>query len=157
MGVATRKNPNKLSGFREGSAIRCSGRFGKSGPSAEFEALSLFRATRQPVLTSYPWTHQQLAGLRPGLGPLSARGRRRSVGLQFVLSREGFEVHNVDPFFEHWTVKGMDPVGEHDRLNHVFGTDVVLHRATLPEADLHGQLDRGLLRLDHRALFAGRG
>lgn len=90
----------------------------------------------------YPWTHQQLAGLRPGLGPLRVLEVGGALsGLQFVLSREGFEVHNVDPFFEHWTVKGMDPVGEHDRLNHVFGTDVVLHRATLPEADLHGQFD----------------
>ncbi len=60
-------------------------------------------------------------------------------GLQFVLAKDGHEVHNVDPFFDYG--KGdydIDPIAEHANLNRVFDTDVVLHRATLPEADVTG-------------------
>ena len=84
----------------------------------------------------YPWTYFQLAALGPGRileigGALS--------GLQFVLAKAGHEVHNVDPFFDYGVGDyDVDPVAEHAALNKVFGTDVTLHRATLPEAELTG-------------------
>ncbi len=84
----------------------------------------------------YPWAYHQLADLSASRileigGALS--------GLQFVLARHGHEVHNVDPFFDYG--KGnydIDPAAEHATLNQTFGTNVVLHRSTLPEADLVG-------------------
>jgi 2-polyprenyl-3-methyl-5-hydroxy-6-metoxy-1,4-benzoquinol methylase len=84
----------------------------------------------------YPWAFSQLEALGPSRileigGALS--------GLQFVLARSGYEVHNVDPFFDYG--KGgysVDPIMEHAALNRSFGTAVVLHRTTLPEADLPG-------------------
>jgi 2-polyprenyl-3-methyl-5-hydroxy-6-metoxy-1,4-benzoquinol methylase len=84
----------------------------------------------------YPWAYYQLADLGPSRileigGALS--------GLQFVLAKLGHEVHNVDPFLDYG--KGnydIDPVAEHASLNRMFGTNVVLHRTTLPEANLAG-------------------
>ena len=84
----------------------------------------------------YPWAFHQIKGLGPSKvleigGALS--------GLQFVLSQSGYEVHNVDPFLDYG--KGQyenDPLADHAALNQAFGTDVVLHRTTLPEADLTG-------------------
>jgi 2-polyprenyl-3-methyl-5-hydroxy-6-metoxy-1,4-benzoquinol methylase len=84
----------------------------------------------------YPWAYHQLAGLDASRileigGALS--------GLQFVLAKLGHEVHNVDPFFDYGRGNyDIDPVAEHASLNRTFGTDVVLHRSTLPEADLAG-------------------
>lgn len=84
----------------------------------------------------YPWAYHQLADLGPSRileigGALS--------GLQFVLAKDGHDVHNVDPFFDYGSGEyEVDPILEHAELNRVFGTDVVLHRKTLPDADLHG-------------------
>lgn len=84
----------------------------------------------------YPWAYHQLADLSTSRileigGALS--------GLQFVLAKRGHEVHNVDPFFDYGRgTYGIDPAAEHAALNQTFGTNVVLHRSTLPEADLVG-------------------
>jgi 2-polyprenyl-3-methyl-5-hydroxy-6-metoxy-1,4-benzoquinol methylase len=82
----------------------------------------------------FPWAYHQLTGLGPSRiveigGALS--------GLQFVLAKDGHEVHNVDPFFDYgrgdYTV---DPVTAHASLNRAFGTNVILHKSTMPESDL---------------------
>src|SRR5581483_2050398 len=84
----------------------------------------------------YPWAYHELAHLPPTRilevgGALS--------GLQFVLAKDGHDVHNVDPFFDYGSgAYDVDPVGAHADLNRVFGTDVVLHQTTLPDADLAG-------------------
>jgi 2-polyprenyl-3-methyl-5-hydroxy-6-metoxy-1,4-benzoquinol methylase len=84
----------------------------------------------------YPWAYHQLADLRDARileigGALS--------GLQFVLARGGHEVHNVDPFLDYGRGSyDVDPVVEHAWMNRAFGTKVVLHRSTLPEAGLTG-------------------
>jgi len=60
-------------------------------------------------------------------------------GLQFVLAKHGHEVHNVDPFYDYGSGEyEIDPVARHSALNRAFGTDVRLHRATLPTAKLEG-------------------
>ncbi len=85
----------------------------------------------------YPWAFHQVKALGPSRilevgGALS--------GLQFVLAKSGYEVHNVDPFFDYGSGQyEVDPIAEHAALNRSFGTDVNLHRATLPEANLTGQ------------------
>ena len=84
----------------------------------------------------YPWAYHQLAGLGPSRileigGALS--------GLQFVLARNGHEVHNVDPFLDYG--KGnydIEPAAHYAALNRTFDTNVILHRSTLPEAKLDG-------------------
>ncbi len=84
----------------------------------------------------YPWAYHQLAEL--GASRILEIGGALS-GLQFVLAKHGHEVHNVDPFFDYG--RGMydiDPVAEHASLNRTFGTNVVLHRSTVPEAELAG-------------------
>jgi 2-polyprenyl-3-methyl-5-hydroxy-6-metoxy-1,4-benzoquinol methylase len=87
----------------------------------------------------YPWAYHQLAGLRSSRileigGALS--------GLQFVLSKDGHQVHNVDPFVDYGSGEyEVDPVSEHSFLNTLFGTDVTLHRATLPDARIAGSFD----------------
>ncbi len=84
----------------------------------------------------YPWAYHQLADLGPSRileigGALS--------GLQFVFAKDGHEVHNVDPFFDYGAGDyDIDPVAEHASLNRTFGTNVVLHRSTLPETELAG-------------------
>lgn len=84
----------------------------------------------------YPWAYHQLAGLAPSRileigGALS--------GLQFVLAKAGHEVHNVDPFVDYGSGNyDVDPIAEHASLNRAFGTNVVLHPSTLPEAELAG-------------------
>ncbi len=84
----------------------------------------------------YPWAYDQVAALGPSRileigGALS--------GLQFVLAKDGHDVHNVDPFLDlgvrHYD---LDPIKEHARLNRSFRTRVTLHRTTLPEAGLTG-------------------
>ncbi len=85
----------------------------------------------------YPWAFHQVHELGPSRvleigGALS--------GLQFVLAKSGHEVHNVDPFLDYGTGQyETDPIVEHAALNRSFGTHVVLHRSTLPEANLTGQ------------------
>lgn len=87
----------------------------------------------------YPWAYHQLKGLGPSRildigGALS--------GLQFVLAKEGSDVHNVDPFVDYGSGEyDVDPVAEHAALNTLFGTHVTLHRSTLPEATIHGSFD----------------
>jgi 2-polyprenyl-3-methyl-5-hydroxy-6-metoxy-1,4-benzoquinol methylase len=87
----------------------------------------------------YPWTYFQLAGLGPSRileigGALS--------GLQYVLAKDGHEVHNVDPFVDYGGGEyEVNPVSEHAALNTLFGTNVTLHRTTLPEAKLAGSFD----------------
>ena len=84
----------------------------------------------------FPWAYHQLAGLGPSRileigGALS--------GLQFVLAKDGHEVHNVDPFFDYGgSHYDIDPVAEHASLNRAFGTNVALHRSTLPETEFSG-------------------
>lgn len=84
----------------------------------------------------YPWAYSQLAELGPSRvleigGALS--------GLQFVMAKAGHEVHSVDPFFDYGAgAYDIDPLGQIAVLNRAFGTDVVLHRTTLPDADLAG-------------------
>jgi SAM-dependent methyltransferase len=98
-----------------------------------------FQGNTSTRAVEYPWTYFQLAGRAPGR--ILEIGGAYS-GLQFVLSKEGNEVHNVDPFFDYGdTSYAADPVAEHAHLNKMFGTDVVLHRATLPEAGLEGPFD----------------
>jgi SAM-dependent methyltransferase len=56
-----------------------------------------------------------------------------------VLAKDGHEVHNVDPFFDYGGGDyRIDPKEEHAALNRTFGTNVILHKSTLPEADLSG-------------------
>jgi len=87
----------------------------------------------------YPWTYFQLMnGERATIleigGALS--------GLQFVLSMEGHEVHNVDPFFDYGLGDyGIDPLVEHAQLNRIFEANVVLHKTTLPELELERRFD----------------
>jgi 2-polyprenyl-3-methyl-5-hydroxy-6-metoxy-1,4-benzoquinol methylase len=88
----------------------------------------------------YPWVFDQVQRLGPSRvleigGALS--------GFQFVLAKSGYEVHNVDPFFDYGTGSAgqyeLDPIAEHAAMNRSFGTDVTLHRETLSEANLTGQ------------------
>ncbi len=84
----------------------------------------------------YPWAYHQLADL--GASRILEIGGALS-GLQFVLAKDGHDVHNVDPFFDYGSGEyEVEPIAEHAELNRVFGTDVVLHRTTLPDADLSG-------------------
>ena len=84
----------------------------------------------------YPWAYHQLDSLGPSR--IVEIGGAFS-GLQFVLAKDGHEVHNVDPFFDYG--RGdyeVEPAEEHASLNRAFGTNVILHKSTLPEADLTG-------------------
>jgi len=90
-----------------------------------------FQTNSTTRIYEYPWAYYQLAGLGPSRileigGALS--------GLQFVLARNGHEVHNVDPFVDYGHGDyAVDPIAEHASLNRAFRTNVVLHRSTLPE------------------------
>jgi 2-polyprenyl-3-methyl-5-hydroxy-6-metoxy-1,4-benzoquinol methylase len=87
----------------------------------------------------YPWAYHQLAGL--GSSRILEIGGALS-GLQFVLAKDGHQVHNVDPFVDYGSGEyEVDPVSEHSFLNTLFGTDVTLHRATLPDARIAGVFD----------------
>ena len=84
----------------------------------------------------YPWAYHQLQDLGPSR--IVEIGGAFS-GLQFVLAKDGHEMHNVDPFFDYG--RGgyeVDAAEEHASLNRAFGTNVMLHKSTLPEADLTG-------------------
>jgi 2-polyprenyl-3-methyl-5-hydroxy-6-metoxy-1,4-benzoquinol methylase len=84
----------------------------------------------------YPWAYHQLS--RFTSSRIIEIGGAMS-GLQFVLAKHGHEVHNVDPFYDYGRGEyDIDPAAQHSALNRAFGTDVKLHRATLPEADLDG-------------------
>ena len=87
----------------------------------------------------FPWAYDQLSGL--GHSRIVEIGGALS-GLQFVLAKDGHEVHNVDPFFDYGSGKyDVDPVAEHASLNRTFGTNAILHKSTLPEADLSGNFN----------------
>ncbi len=81
----------------------------------------------------FPWAFEQVRP-RKGLRVLEIGGGLS--GLQFALSRSGCRVTNVDP--------GVDPegrdwglgAGRFEQLNRAFGTDVVLIRKSLEEAEL---------------------
>jgi 2-polyprenyl-3-methyl-5-hydroxy-6-metoxy-1,4-benzoquinol methylase len=87
----------------------------------------------------YPWAYHQLVSLK--------RARILEIGgalsgLQFVLAKDGHDVHNVDPFVDYGSGEyEVDPVSEHSFLNSLFGTHVTLHRATLPDAKIDGSFD----------------
>ena len=84
----------------------------------------------------YPWAFFQLQAM--GHSRVLEIGGALS-GLQFVLAKSGYEVHNVDPFFDYGDGQyDVDPIAEHGALNRSFGTDVTLHRTTLPKANLTG-------------------
>jgi 2-polyprenyl-3-methyl-5-hydroxy-6-metoxy-1,4-benzoquinol methylase len=95
-----------------------------------------FQSNSSTRAYEYPWAYHQLTDLGPSRileigGALS--------GLQYVLAKDGHEVHNVDPFFDYG--RGdyhVDPTEAHASLNRAFGTNVILHKSTLPEADLTG-------------------
>jgi hypothetical protein len=112
--------------------------FGRLGHSwmRRFQGPFAFQGNTTTRTYEYPWAYHQLADI--GASRILEIGGALS-GLQFVLAKRGHEVHNVDPFFDYG--KGgydIDPVAEHASLNRAFGTNVVLHRSALPEADLDG-------------------
>lgn len=87
----------------------------------------------------YPWAFQAI-GPRPGMRLLEIGGGLS--GLQFVLSRLGCEVHNIDPFVDF----GLGPYKANPeralvQINRALHTDVRLHRSTLAEAPLAGRFD----------------
>ena len=81
----------------------------------------------------FPWAYEAIAP-RAGQRALEVGGS--NSGLQFVLSREGVAVTNVDPGTEArgrgWSVDAESIA----RLNRAFKTDVRLISSTLREADL---------------------
>ena len=96
----------------------------------------------------YPWAFHEIDRLGPSRilevgGALS--------GLQFVLAKSGYEVHNVDPFFDYGEGEAgyddVDPIAEHAALNRSFGTDVTLHRTTLPAANVTGTVRRRFVHI----------
>ncbi len=87
----------------------------------------------------YPWTYFQL--LNSQRSTILEVGGALS-GLQFVFAMEGHEVHNVDPFFDYGVGDyRVDPLVEHEKLNRLFGTNVTLHKATLPELEFQRSFD----------------
>lgn len=90
----------------------------------------------------FPWVYHQLATLGPSRileigGALS--------GLQFVLAKDGHEVHNVDPFLDYGNGDlEVDPIAGHASLNRTFGTQVELHPSTLPETSLTGRFSAAI-------------
>lgn len=87
----------------------------------------------------YPWTYSRLS--RKEHSRILEIGGGLS-GLQFVLSREGHEVHNTDPFVDFGQGGyNVDAVREHSKINRLFGANVVLHPSTLREAHLEPPFD----------------
>lgn len=122
--------------------------YGRKGPTVTLSEMVVRRRLRrirgpfgfQPNSTTriyeYPWAYDQVSQL--GSARVLEIGGALS-GLQFVLARAGHEVHNVDPFLDygHGAYR-VDPAAEHAAMNKTFGTRVVLHRSTLPDASLTG-------------------
>lgn len=78
----------------------------------------------------YPWAfHAQQ--VQTGLSVVEVGGALS--GFQFVLSRCGTSVLNVDPFLPFGAPEAPvpDPVAAHRQMNQWFGTDVALHVGTL--------------------------
>ena len=79
----------------------------------------------------YPWTYAQLA-TKPEARLLEIGGALS--GLQFVLSKEGAEVHNVDPLLDYGSGPFAEStLAEHAQINKRYGTNVILHQSTLQE------------------------
>jgi len=120
---------NRLPGSSSKALLRSSEMRRMLGPFA-------FQQNTTTRTYEFPWAYDQLSNLGPSRileigGALS--------GLQFVLAKDGHEVHNIDPFFDYGAgAYDVDPIAEHASLNRTFGTSVELHRATLPEANLTG-------------------
>jgi SAM-dependent methyltransferase len=73
---------------------------------------------------------------------MGARNRGALSGFQFTPARAGCEVHNVDPFLDYGTGDyESGPQRRLAQLNRAFKTDVRLHKASLPEADVDGLFD----------------
>jgi SAM-dependent methyltransferase len=103
-------------------------------------------------LFEYPWAYFN-ADLRPSMKVLEIGGGLS--GFQFVLSREGHAVDNVDP--------GMEAFGfqisqtSADALNHLFGTNVTIMTCGIEKAHLaQGSYDRAfsLSVLEHLSVDA---
>lgn len=79
----------------------------------------------------YPWAYYQ-AQLQKGMRIMEVGGGLS--GFQFVLSKEGHVVHNVDPGTSGhgWEVTHA----MHEKLNRVFGTQCVLHKCGIEDARL---------------------
>ena len=87
----------------------------------------------------FPWAFQAVQPA-PGVRVLEIGGALS--GFQFVLSRAGCEVHNVDPFLDYGV--GDYKAGPEERLaqlNRALKTNVHLHKSTLPEANVEGTFD----------------
>ena len=88
----------------------------------------------------YPWCYFA-AELRPGMRALEIGGGMS--GFQFVLSREGVIVENVDPGFGAAGKGWQCDKRSIDYCNRLFHTNVVLHNCTIKEAALESeQYDR---------------
>jgi SAM-dependent methyltransferase len=91
-----------------------------------------FQVNNDTRRVEYPWAYDALA-LTPGLNVLEVGGGLS--GFQFVLSRCGCQVINVDPADEtavHWPLDRRTLA----LLNRRFGTSVVLQQCVIPEAGL---------------------
>lgn len=90
----------------------------------------------------YPWVASQLKKL--GARRMLEIGGALS-GLQFVLAKElGAEVVNVDPFFDYGNGPGEyaeSPETRHAAMNRSIGTNVLLCRSVLEEAQVAGPFD----------------
>jgi SAM-dependent methyltransferase len=107
---------------------------------AEISRLGLFSAqpNNSTRLFEYPWAYF-ISGLQPAMNILEVGGALS--GFQFVLSREGHRVHNVDPGVEHFGFR-ITP-SSMDTLNRVFHTDVNLMNCPIEGAALpQGHYDR---------------
>jgi SAM-dependent methyltransferase len=92
-----------------------------------------FQPNNDTRIVEYPWAHDAIAP-RPGMVALEIGGGKS--GLQFVLSKAGVRVINVDPG------KAATGIGRNvtprwiEQLNQAFRTDVELRPCTLAEANI---------------------
>jgi len=86
----------------------------------------------------FPWVYRALP--RSGQRFLEIGGALS--GLQFVLAREGCEVHNVDPFLDYGSGNYRSgPERRFRQINRIYKTDVTLHKAALPDISIASQFD----------------
>jgi SAM-dependent methyltransferase len=91
-----------------------------------------FQANNDTRQFEYPWAYETL-GAKAGMKILEVGGSLS--GFQFVLSREGCEVVNVDPAddrHDYWPLESETL----SRLNRRFGTRVTLKQCLIQHADL---------------------
>ena len=81
----------------------------------------------------YPWSFFS-GGIRPGLDVLEIGGGLS--GFQFVLSRAGCRVTNVDPGMELGPITWQVDETSMRRLNKLYATDVVLRNTVIEDAEL---------------------